>query len=239
LGLDEFTWGRTKYAYDDADISNVAEDAATAIKDMEGRNVTSSITLGVDRDSKDRPWNTTTGSLNSLSYEYAGGFLGGDVGFDKILATSAWYFPFRWNTVFLARGRWGYVKQKSGEKLPSYQKFRLGGINTVRGYDFGSISPRDPETGDRIGGEKMMCYTLEYRFPVIKEQGVVGLVFFDAGNVYTKDESWSHKDLRKSVGGGIRWYSPIGPLRLEYGYKLDREEDESSGEFEFSVGGIF
>lgn len=239
LGLDEFTRGRVRYAYDEADIFDIEEDAAVAIRDMKGKNLTSSITLGINRNSKDRPWHTTKGSVNSISFEYAGSPLGGDVTFNKYLATSAWYFPLPWKTVFLAQGRWGYVKKRSGGKLPIYQKFRTGGINTVRGFDFGSISPKDPATGDRIGGEKMMIYNLEYRFPLIKEQGVVGLVFFDAGNVYTKDESYAFSGIRRSAGCGIRWYSPIGPLRLEYGKKLDQKEDESSGEYEFTVGGIF
>jgi len=120
-----------------------------------------------------------------------------------------------------------------------YQKFRIGGINTVRGFEFGDISPIDPETDDRIGGEKMMYYNVEYRVPLLKEQGIVGLVFFDAGNVFTEDENWTFEGIRTSAGGGIRWYSPVGPIRLEYGVNLDPKEDEPSGSWEFSMGGTF
>ena len=139
----------------------------------------------------------------------------------------------------MVQGRWGYVKQRSGGNLPIYQKFRLGGINSVRGFDFASISPEDPATGDKIGGEKDMVYNFEYRFPLIKDQGIVGLFFFDAGNVFTADESYSFSGIRRSAGTGVRWYSPIGPLRLEYGKNLDQQAGESSGEYEFSVGGSF
>jgi len=239
LGLDEFTRGSVGYAYDNADISDIADEASQVIKDMEGSNVTSSITIGIRRDSKDRPWNTHEGSVNSLSFEYAGGLLGGDAYFNKYRARSAWYFPVIWDTVFLVQGRWGYVTRRSGGDLPVYQKFRLGGINSVRGFDYASISPVDPATGDRIGGEKMMVYNLEYRFPLVAEQGIVGLVFFDAGNVFEKDESWTFSGIRRTAGAGIRWYSPIGPLRLEYGKNLDRREGEDSGNWEFTVGGIF
>jgi outer membrane protein insertion porin family len=186
IGLDDFTRGSVKYAYDDADILDIDDNAALEIKEMEGRNVTSSITLGVDRDSKDNPWNTTEGSVNSLKFEYAGGFLGGDVSFNKYLARSAWYFPLPWKTVFITQGRWGYVKKRSDGKLPIYQKFRIGGINTVRGFEFASISPIDPETGDKIGGEKMMVFNFEYRFPLAKEQGVVGLAW-NTGLIWTKN----------------------------------------------------
>jgi outer membrane protein insertion porin family len=239
LGIDEFTRGSVRYGYDDSDISDVEEDASVAIKDMEGRNVTSGMTFAITRDSRDRLFLTSRGSYNSISFEYTGGIFGGDVYFNKYQATSGWYFPLFWDTVFLVRGSWGLVEERSGGFLPVYQKFRIGGINTVRGFDFGDISPIDPETGDRIGGEKMMYYNVEYRVPLLKEQGIVGLVFFDAGNVFTEDENWTFEGIRTSAGGGIRWYSPVGPIRLEYGVNLDPKEDEPSGSWEFSMGGTF
>ncbi len=239
LGIDDFTRGSVQYAYDDADISDLWQGASLELRDMEGRTVTSSMNFTIKRDSKDKPWNTTKGSINSLSFEYAGGILGGDAYFNRYIARSAWYFPFPWDTVLVAQGRWGYMKKRSGGRLPIFQKFRLGGIDSVRGFDYASISPLDPATGDRIGGEKMMVYNLEYRFPVLRDQGVVGLVFFDAGNVFTKHESYSFSGIRRSVGTGIRWYSPVGPLRLEYGWNLDPRYYESSGGWEFTVGGSF
>ncbi|UCG65364.1 MAG: outer membrane protein assembly factor BamA [Deltaproteobacteria bacterium] len=238
LGLD-FTRGSVIYTYDDAKISDILETAAQEIKDMEGRNVTSSMTFGVMRDSRDRRFNARRGSFNVLRVEYAGGVLGGDNYFTKYHARSAWFFPFFWDSAFSVQGRWGFVEQRSGGKLPVYEKFTLGGMNTVRGFDYGSISPIDPDTGDRIGGEKMMAYNLEYRFPLIKDQGVVGIVFFDAGNVFTKDEDYTFSGIRMGAGGGIRWYSPAGPLRLEWGKNLDPKPDEPSSVWEFTIGTPF
>ena len=238
IGIDEdFTRATVRYAYDDADVTEVDSDAATVIKDMEGRHVKSSITLGLHRDSRDRPFHTSEGSRSYITYEYAG--LGGDSEFSKIEASTAWYFPCPWSTVFLIRGQWGYAKEHATGSMPLYEKFYLGGIDNVRGFEYATISPKDPATGDRIGGEKMMAYSLEYRVPVVEEHGIVGLVFFDAGNVFTKDESYSFGGIRKSAGGGIRWYSPVGPLRLEYGWNLDPQDDEASGNWEFSIGGTF
>jgi len=201
--------------------------------DMRGRNVTSSVTLLLKRDSRDKAWNTSKGSINQISFQYAG--LGGDEKFNKSRARTTWFFPLFWDTVFMLQGRVGYI-QDTG-KLSVFQKFFLGGINTVRGYDYETISPRD-DNGYLIGGTKMMCFNVEYRFPVLTEQGVVGLVFFDAGNAFDDSAYWNPNSLKKSVGAGVRWYSPIGPLRLEYGFKLDREGDESPGKWEFSVGGM-
>ncbi len=253
--VDEFTRATVMYTYDDSDIGDIPDDASPAWKDMEGRNVTSSITLGLFRDSRDEPWNTSKGSYNNLSFEFAGRFLDGDVAYNKIRFTSAWYFPFFWDTVFLVKGSWGYIEERAGGKLPVYQKFRIGGLSSVRGFEAGTISTRDPVYGDRIGGERMMYYNLEYRFPILKEQGITGLVFFDCGNVFATNgsvnvankyndyregsEHYTFSGIRKSAGGGIRWYSPMGPLRLEYGKNLDPLDWEKSGKWEFSMGNQF
>jgi outer membrane protein insertion porin family len=236
IGLDYFTRGFAKYLYDDTTISDVRPTAPFEIRDMVGRSLTSSVTVGIDRDSKDRPWNARSGSFNSISFEYAGGPLGGDVYFNRYELTTQWFFPWRWDTSFMVEGRWGYVQEREGGKLPDYQKYRIGGISTVRGYDYDSIAIIDPLTGEELGGEKMMIYNFEFRFPLLKEQGLLGVVFFDAGNVFTKDDSWGFSDMPMSVGVGVRWYSPLGPLRLEYGYILNRRPGDSTGGVEFQIG---
>jgi outer membrane protein insertion porin family len=238
LGPD-FTTGSVAYTYDDSEISDIEETAAQVIKDMEGPNVTSSLTFGVNRDSRDRYFNARSGSINTLTVEYAGGFLGGDNYFTKYKARTAWFFPFFWDTAFSVQGRWGFVEQRSGGELPVYEKFRIGGMNTVRGFDYESISPLDPETGDRIGGEKMMVYNFEFRFPLQKEQGVWGVLFFDAGNVFTEDESWTFKGIRMGAGAGIRWITAIAPLRLEWGYNLNQKPGEDASNWEFTLGTPF
>ena len=238
-GLDEYTWATARYLYDHSTIKDVSPTAAFQVREMVGKNITSSLTLGLERDSKDRLWHPSRGSENKLTFEYAGGILGGDVYFNRYELTSAWYFPFWRETTFMVQGQWGYVKQRTGGKLPDFQKYRLGGINTVRGYDWYDITLTDPATGEPIGGEKMMVYNLEYRFPLIKEQGVVGVLFFDAGNVFGRDDGFTFTDIPRSAGVGFRWYSPLGPIRIEYGYVLNRRPGDPSGNLEFSIGGFF
>jgi len=237
--IDSYTRGWIKYSFEDADITDVDPSASLVIRDMEGNNVTSAMDFTITRNTTDRPWNTTKGSINSLSFEYAGGFLGGTNYFNKYTGRSAWYFPLPLSTVFMLQGRAGYIEQRSGGNLPVYEKFFLGGINSVRGFEFGSISPKDPATGDKIGGEKMMVFNLEFRFPLIKDQGIIGLIFYDAGNVFTADQDYTFQDIRHSAGVGVRWYSPLGPLRLEWGYNLDRKEGEPASNVEFSIGTVF
>jgi len=240
IGLDvDYTRGFAKYLYDDSTITDVESTAPFEVRDMVGTWVTSSITVGIDRDSRDKPWDTRRGSYNIVSFEYAGGPLGGDVFFNRYEATTQWFFPWRWDTAFMVEGRWGYIDEREGGKLPDFQKYRIGGMKTVRGYDYDSISPIDPVTGEHIGGEKKMVYNFEFHFPLLQEQGVRGVVFFDAGNVFTKEQSYTFNDIAMSAGAGIRWYSPVGPIRIEYGFILNRRPEDSTGGVEFQMGGFW
>jgi outer membrane protein insertion porin family len=236
VGFDQYTRAGVVYAYDDTLIKDVEPDAAFEILDMQGYSVTSSMTFSVIRDSKDRPWNTRSGSYNMLAFQYAGGVLGGDVYFNRYEATTQWYFPWRWDTAFMVEGRWGYMQERENRTIPSYQLYRIGGLNTVRGYDLDSISPTAPN-GDTIGGPKMMIYNFEFRFPLLAEQGVTGVVFYDMGNVFTREETYTFSNIPRSAGVGVRWYSPLGPIRLEYGYVLNRRPGDPTGNFEFQIGG--
>jgi outer membrane protein insertion porin family len=253
LGLDDYTRGSIFYTYDKSKVISYTNTGA--VDEMAGQKyLTSSTTLGISRNSKDKFWDTSKGSLNSLTFEYAGGPLGGDVAFNKYLFNSSWYINVFKSTVLVASAQLGYVEARSGGFLPIYEKFQLGGIDSVRGYEWGTISPLYPGTDDvEIGGEKMWLYKIEYRIPFKKgEQGITGLVFFDAGNAFSnssyvdafgnhplKNTSWK-TGAGSSVGFGIRWQSPMGPLRLEYGIKLnERPNDTDSGKFEFKIGGSF
>jgi outer membrane protein insertion porin family len=85
----------------------------------------------------------------------------------------------------------------------------------------------------------MLVFNFEERFPLFKEQGIVGVVFLDAGNVWTKDQDYSLSDLRKSAGIGIRWYSPVGPIVLDYGFVIQGKPGDPTGGVDFAMGGTF
>ena len=227
------------YTYDDANVTDVQAGAAQVITDMLGRHKTSSLRVTLKRDSRDHFFNTTKGSLNSASVEYAGGPLGGTNAYTRYLASSGWYFPLFWETTFMAHGKFGYINKNAGGDLPLYEKFYLGGLNSIRGFRYFDISPTDPATGQKIGGDQMLQFNFEYIFPIVKKIGIKGVVFFDAGNSFTKDQVMDLGSLRKSVGFGVRWYSPMGPLRLEWGWNLDRKPGESSNNWDFSIGSFF
>ena len=115
------------------------------------------------RDSRDVLFNTNKGSLNSASVEYAGGPLGGTSQFTRYLAGSGWYFPFSGGPLFLSTARPGIIVENG--KVPDYEKFYLGGINSIRGFKYNTIGVLDPATGQVEGGDKMVQFNLEYIFP--------------------------------------------------------------------------
>ncbi len=233
----DFVRASIRYNYDDADITNISEYAAKSIKDLEGTNITSSITTSIIYDSTNSRFNPSKGSKHNASLKYAG--LGGNVAFTKLEAETGWFIPLVMDTVGFLHGKAGYVTENSGGILPDYERFYLGGINSVRGYEWQEIHVLD-EDGNIIGGNKFVLFNAECIIPLLKEQGVVGVIFYDVGNVFNDDESVDLGTLRNSIGFGFRWYSPMGPIRIEYGYKLDvKEGEEPGGRWEFSMGSAF
>jgi len=231
------------YGYDDTNLKDVLPTAPLAIRDSQDIKITSYVKAGLYRDTRNRLYDATKGSTNTITIKQAGTVLGGDSAFTKFEGTSSWYFPLPLETTFHVKGAIGYVLENKNGKLPIYEKFFLGGLNTIRGFDNGKISPTviDPVTHEvfRIGGEKMWYFNFEWIFPILKDAGLKGLVFFDSGNVYADSETYDLSNMRSAVGFGFRWLSPMGPLRLEWGYNLDPEPDEQQGVWDFSIGGQF
>ena len=235
--LGEYTRLHWNYRLENYDITNVDDDAHRDIRDLEGENWSSSAYVAAIRDSRNRRINPSRGTRNLISVEYAGGLLQGDDNFIKYIASSDYYRPVLNRSIFHWKGQAGYVMRNTDEDIPNFELFRLGGINSVRGYAGRKLAPRFDD-GEVKGGDKHFFTNFELLHPLNEEIGLMGLVFFDAGNVWDKGESVDF-DLYKSIGAGVRWYSPMGPIRVEYGYALDDLEDSSRSQIEFSMGHEF
>jgi outer membrane protein insertion porin family len=229
------------YSYTDTTLSDVSPDASYIIQNSVDLNVTSAVKVSLVRDTRNKQFNATAGSRNVGSVEYAGGPLAGDAQFTKVEASTSWFFAMPLKTVFHIKGAAGQVFENETDKLPVYERFFLGGMNSVRGFEYGKISPVDPVTLERIGGDKMWYTNTEIIFPLLETQGLMGLVFYDAGQVLADDEDWFkfNESIKQGAGIGIRWLSPMGPLQAVWGYNLDPLPDEDTSVWDFSVGGTF
>lgn len=227
------------YSYTDTDLSDLSDDASYIIQNSVDLHVTSAVKVSFTRDTRNRTFAPSEGSKNLLSLKYAGGALGGDAQFTKLEGSTSWYFASFFSTVFHIKGAAGQIFENEDDKLPVYERFYLGGLNSIRGYEYGKVSPQDPDTEERIGGDKMWYTNLEFIFPLLKEQGIFGAFFYDTGQVYDDDENWAVSDLAQAAGVEVRWLSPMGPLRVVWGYNLDPEDDEDESVWDFSIGGTF
>jgi outer membrane protein insertion porin family len=246
--LGEYTNLSWNYRLEQYTIDNINDDANKVIKDIEGDNWASALYGSIKRDTTDRRINPSKGTTHQFSVEYAGGLIGGDDDFIKYIVDANHYYPVFLSTIIHLHAQAGYVMENGSDRIPPFERFYLGGMNSVRGYKERTISPvydqeegqQGYDEGDEKGGNKSFFFNAEYLVPLHKEMGIMGLVFFDAGKTWDDDESIDF-DLYKSVGAGVRWYSPLGPLRLEYGYPLDKVkvDDDRKGRFEFSVGQFF
>lgn len=218
-------------------------------------STTSSIVASLTRNTTDYHLDPTRGMINNLSLEFAG--LGGTSRFIRYMGDTRLFYPAFWGSVFSLNGSFGYI-QGLGRVIPIDEKFYLGGINTIRGYAGRTVSPVVSSlicvkningicAGNVFtniyaftGGDTEAYINLEYVFPIIKDAGLKGVLFVDAGNSINGIDNIFTR-IQASYGFGFRWLSPMGPLRIEYGipYNPRTGVDKSSGRIEFSMGSFF
>ncbi|MEA2060478.1 MAG: outer membrane protein assembly factor BamA [Thermodesulfobacteriota bacterium] len=234
----DYTYLWFKYGFEDFEITNVDDDYTDVDP---GTYVTSSVTTSLSYDSRNSRINPTRGMDHRISVEYAGQGLGGEIDFIKYIAETGWYFPLFWKFTGFLHAKTGYLDDKSDRDIEiDYERFYLGGMNSVRGFDWQDINASDSDEIEIRGGEKMIQFNAELIFPLFEEVGLTGVVFYDAGDVYADSEDIQIQDLYSSYGAGFRWQSPMGPIRIEYGFILEgKEYDSGEGRWEFSMGGAF
>ena len=238
-----------EYRLEEADISDVSTTAPTVIQTAQGHSLTSGLTPRIFRDTRNHPFDPTSGSLQDVSFEWAG--LGGDSKFIKVEGRGRWYYPFykspTWGTfVFSFGSNIGYGRGYSGEReLPLYERYFPGGINSVRGFRILSMGPKNIVINalgqglsrDPIGGSSQLIFNNEIIFPIVESLGLKGVVFVDAGNAFSASQGIDITDMRVSSGGGFRWLSPIGPLRIEVGIPINPHIGDDKQTVMFSFGG--
>lgn len=225
-------------------------------------------TAGIFYDTRNDRLFPTAGMYHGVRGEISDQIFGAQQNYLKARVFTRFYWaPFWDNWVIRFNAELGRITStRSNETTPITERYFLGGSQTVRGFDSYSLSPcvsraasSDPGAGticDEIGGHKSLHFNLELEFPIVQSFGLRGVVFMDAGNAFGLRDPYSLKPdfmvkrderedeygnvLRTSVGFGVRWRSPIGPLRFEWGIPLARLPGvESPVRFEFGIGNVF
>lgn len=235
----DFTSASIRYTLEKVDVFNITTDTDNyyySLNDTDWPRWDSSIRLSLTRDSQDRKVFPGEGSKNTVSLDLTGGFLGGDIGFQKYLFDSTWHVPVWWKFFFTLRGRMGTIAGFGGESPPAYELFQLGGTGFygIRGYGSDEINAVDGY--ETVGGKAMVILSAEYRFRIIDQLQLA--VFTDAGNTW---DSWSDMDLsslNRGAGLGIRVEIPmLGIMGLDYAYGFDGPEP--GWEPHFQMGATF
>ena len=260
-----------RYRFDRTEVLNVLVDINTI--DRRFRNVRiGALSAASLVDGRDDPLNPTRGQFRILDLEWSSDALGTEVPYLKGLARQFFYVPLPANMVAALGVRVG-IADTFGEDpdlpMPIVERFFAGGATTLRGFALDQASPKasvevkDAEgnpvivdgeplvvEGDPIGGNVLTLLNLELRFPILGN--LRGVFFSDNGAVYPTIDSLSFSEWRYNMGFGFRYDTPLGPLRVDYGFKLDRRTrlsidcpevavpcSESLGRFHVSLGHAF
>ena len=259
--LFEFVSGSIGTKYEWVNLKDIEHDAPAYIREENDRNSVSSLILGLSRNTYDNPMFPEFGSNIFVSTELAGGlsddsFYKSDIGVSKFFSLSPMkrVLPLLLteNLTLRLRGNLGYASGW-GQDLPVYERYYLGGDTSLRGYDFQEVGPKG-ENGDAVGGDASFLGGAELYFPIPMKLPYVkvlkGVGFFDVGDVFARGDVAKAIDLfsqRKSTGLGIRVGTPMGPVRLDWAYKLDKgdqrdrydEEEDKRTRWHFGFGSSY
>ena len=250
--INAYIYATLGYRLQDIDIFNVSSTASAEIQSQKGSFVESEILPSLVFDRRDNPLLTRTGQRVSLSPYIAGGFLGGDTQIYGWDLEGSQYFHFKWDTILVINGELATVNQwGSGNDVPIFDRLFLGGSNNLRGFNYRDVGPRD-FTGEPLGGKSMARATVEFTGPIVAKARWA--IFYDTGLVNT--DAWDFGEntqtivrkpgskkppiefdnLASDIGVGVRLDLPIGPLRIDYGFPLQKAGNSGGGKFNFNVG---
>ncbi len=237
--LAEYLMGYIRYRndYTEIELDQLTDRRLYPVETANG--VTSSATFILEYDRRDDSFSPTKGMANTFWVEYAG--LGGHKRFTQGQDSLRVYKKLFWDVVLRNNFTYGFIAAPDGKEPPFNELFLLGGANSLRGYRWFSVGKRRSSSDGRslpFGGTQKFIYNGEFEFPLIREAGVKGVLFYDTGMA---DDILFVNEFKHDAGFGFRWFSPIGPLRFEWGFPFGRRADLDEGpvNFEFSIGSPF
>ncbi len=224
------------YQYENVKPFNVDPSAVLSPEDSE-RTFIASLNPSVIWDRRDDPFNPRSGFLQGVAFKDAAQTLGSQAQFLKATGQSSWFYsPYRPIVLALSgRGGWA-INFGESKEVPITERFFLGGRSTVRGYSQDSVGINNETivNGTPTGGNIMMVLNGEIRISLPYQVGLV--LFSDSGGVWLKSDDVSPSGMRASVGAGLRYNTPVGPLRLDVGRKIRRHRFDVAGTPPTTVG---
>lgn len=196
----------------------------------------SGVALGIDWNATDDPFDPARGWAGRVAVEPVGGVLGGETDFVRVGGDFRGYLPLPGAAVGATRLRVGIAEPFGGTaSVPLWERFYAGGGDSVRGYARRRIGPRID--GDPVGGQSLLETSVELRRRVTERLGAA--VFLDGGQVSRRSASYSVSRMQWGAGGGIRLGTPVGPVRLDLGFPLDRRRGDAAWQVYLSIGQTF
>jgi outer membrane protein assembly factor BamA len=183
-----------------------------------GQGTLSALEVGFERNTSGRPLDPRTGYVASVHLERAGGILGGDFQYSEVVLEGRRYFEFGRRAVWANRVRLGTLASVDISRIPFFKRYFLGGSTSLRGWGRYEVSPLSG-SGLPIGGRSMLEASSEARLRITRKLSAVA--FIDAGNVWTDDWQFQLDGLRYAVGPGLRYDTPVGPVRVDFGIQLN------------------
>ncbi len=210
---------------------------AVISEEDKGRANLASVRALMVLDFRDDPFNPKRGTFLSGGAELATEVLGSQVNYWSLTGQASYYHPVvRRNSLALSTRAGIILPYGSTVEVPIQKRFFAGGRTTVRGFSQDSLGPKGDD-GSPTGGNYQLLLNAEMRFPL--DYGFLFATFVDAGSVWLSRDPLNGFDLRESAGLSLRYITPVGPISLDYGWKLDRRPGESSGEWSFAIGMVF
>lgn len=234
------------YQIEDVSVSNFAAQVP-AFFQANSSGLTSAVTSQVTYDRRDNRLFTTKGVYLTGTMDYSDYFLGASNNYVRYTTEGRLFFPLPKKFVLKGRGMFGYINSLDNAPIGLFDRFYLGGVNSLRGYDLSSVGPninvpQTPSGSDTTftyGGNKQVLFNVELEIPLYAPAGFQAVIFADAGQAFGESEDINFRSFRADYGFGFRWQSPFGPLRFEWGFPIDRREDESATVFNFTIGQSF
>lgn len=225
--------------------------SGVTVDNLYGRGITSSLKGSLFYDTRNNRLFPSAGIYAAGSVEHADEIFLSENEFTRYTLIGRYYYDVGLGIVAKVNGKWGLITSPDPRGVPLFERFFVGGPLSVRGFrrltlgpDIevpGSAEPDAPNRTLNIGGTEQFILNLELEFPIFERVGIRGVGFVDGGNAFDRSEAYADKlsGLRYAWGFGIRWFSPIGPLRFEWGFPFAPVGDEEESVFEFSIGNFF